>query len=497
MNPETTFLIERPYQDVVDDVLTALVGGVVNEPIEYDVKSDLYPLSKPARDVRGITGTILVGEDERRHAFLKGIDFEFSEGDNAVVWTDGGDKPQDETIFFVDYFLTNSASPISDINVGSVARTISEAVGREIATVYEQINQAYRSAFLETARGKSLDLVVAILGLTRKGADFATGLATFFRDPAVAGAIAIPQGIALSTAKGEAFFETTEPRVLQAGQPRIDAPIRAAVGFGGDVGLVPSGAITTMVQPLAGILRVTNFEATTRAAAPETDDELRARAKAALRSLGKATLAALDRVIREGRAIPLEFWDPNSPPGKRTDPGIVAVLIDADPERLPSLTAAVNETRAAGVLAFLVARYVFLRPRLAVQPTALPPTAAGKEKLKLQIIAAVQRYVDGLGSGDPAEGGKILEAIEKDVPEVKAKDVVFKEVLVQRSDVSPAGAGNRIPDRGLLAGADDKAPALSDAQMEKGEFKVSATVGGDKWFVALDMGPEDVVFTGA
>ncbi len=105
--------------------------------------------------------------------------------------------------------------------------------------------------------------------------------------------------------------------------------------------------------------------------------------------------------------------------------------------------------------------------------------------------------MDGLGSGDPAEGQKILEAIEKDVPEVRAKDVVFKEVLVQRSDVSPAGAGNRIPDRSLLTGADDKALALSDEQMEKGELKVSATVGGDKWFVALDMGPEDVVFTGA
>ena len=57
MNPETITLITRPYQEIVDDILTAITGGVTNEPIIFDVKSDLYPLSKPAQDIRGITGT--------------------------------------------------------------------------------------------------------------------------------------------------------------------------------------------------------------------------------------------------------------------------------------------------------------------------------------------------------------------------------------------------------------------------------------------------------
>jgi hypothetical protein len=524
MNPETTFLIERPYQDVVDDVLVSLVGGVVNEPIEYDLKSDFYPLSEPASDVRGITGTVGIGEAAHRHSFLKGIDFEFSEGDNAVVWL-GPDRPNDESLFYVDYFRPVSRSPLSDINVGSVVRTLAEAIGREIATVYEQVNQAYRSAFLETATGKSLDLVVAILGITRKTADFATGLVTFFRDPAVLGAIAIPQGLALQTAKGEAFFETTEPRVLQAGQPRIDAPVRAAVGYGGDAGKVPSGAITAMVQPLAGIARVTNFEATARAAAAETDEELRARARAALRSLGKATLAALDRVIREGRGTPLEFWDPNSPPDKRSDPGTVSVLVDAEPERIPSLRGAVEETRAAGVLVTLVARYVFFRPRLAIGVTP-GLTAAGKEKVKLQVIDALQTYVDGLSSGQPAEGEELAKAVQS-VADVKS--VAFKDVLIWKSDVGQPAAetladeivtalagvpqavgndqalreavarvlseaqpaaptGSRTPDRSLLLGAAGEKAA--DAEVEKAGFRV---VPEPTWSVVLDMGLQDVV----
>ena len=164
MKSDTVNLIERPYQEIVDDILTAIVGGVVNEPIIFDVKTDLYPLAEPAAEIRGITGTL----DQQRYTFQKEIDFLFSEGDNAVVWQEGKKWPDDETIFYVDYFRRESSSPLTDINVGSVTRTLGEAIGREIATVYQQINQAYLSAFIDTATGKSLDLVVAILGVQRK-----------------------------------------------------------------------------------------------------------------------------------------------------------------------------------------------------------------------------------------------------------------------------------------------------------------------------------------
>ena len=76
MNPDTVTLIDRPYQEVVDDILTAMVGGIVNEPIIYDVKETLYPLAQPASDVRGITGAVKVdganGEPQLlHHAFEK------------------------------------------------------------------------------------------------------------------------------------------------------------------------------------------------------------------------------------------------------------------------------------------------------------------------------------------------------------------------------------------------------------------------------------------
>lgn len=520
MNQDTVNLVQRPFQEVVDDLLTAVVGGVVNEPILFDVKADLYKLSEPAGDVRSIHGTL----ERNRHAFLKNTDFLFSEGDNAIVW-EGGDRPDDDTTFYVDYFRRESRSPLSDINVGSVTRTLSEAIGREIATVYQQINLAYLSGFIDTAEGRSLDLVVSILGIVRKTSEFATGLVTFFRDSAVKGVVAIPQGLPLSTTKGEVFFETTQPRILQEGQGRIDAPIRAAAAFKGELGIVAAGAITEMVQPLAGISRITNLDPTIRAAEDETDEELRLRARGVLRSLGKATLAALDRVIREGRGTPVEFWDPNSPPERRTDPGTVAILVQAEPERFPSLRSAVEETRAAGVVATLVARYVFFKLRVAAKITP-GLTAAGKEKVKEEMLAALQEYVDGLTSGDPAEGSVLKEKLEVE----DVTNPVIREVLVWRSDVGRPGpddliealvgaaaaasaggtdalkdalalilagapptapTGARIADRSLLQSASG-GPA-TDEDVDKGTFKISATVAGEPWWVVLDMQPSDIL----
>ena len=120
MKQVTKSLIERPYQEIVDDLLTSMIGGVVNEPIIFDVQNDLYPLAEPASDIRGITGI----KDAGRFTFQKNIDFAFSEGDNAVIWQEGAGKPDDLSVFFVDYARRSAEPPLTDINIGSVTRTI-------------------------------------------------------------------------------------------------------------------------------------------------------------------------------------------------------------------------------------------------------------------------------------------------------------------------------------------------------------------------------------
>lgn len=531
MNTDTLNLIARPYAEVVDDLLTAIVGGVVNEPIIFDVKVLVYSLAEPAADVRGITGTIRRKEssEDEHFTFQKTIDFEFDQGKNAVVWLNGGTLPKDDTTFFVDYFRLQTRSPLTDINIGSVTRTLSEAIGREIATVYQQINLAYLSGFIDTAQGKSLDFVVAILDVFRKTKDFAVGFVTFFRDPAIDGNITIPQEASLATTQGEVTFHTTEPRTLQRGQARIDVPIRADSAFGGEKGIVKSGAITSLALRIAGIARITNFEPTSLAAQDETDEQLRLRAKAALRALGKATLAALAKAISDNRARLDEVSDPNTLNGKASTPGTVTLLVQTETGRFPSLQAAVNETRAAGVLTTLVARFVFFTPHISAKITP-NLTGAGKDKIKNDMIAALESYVEALQPSASVSGADMLKALSevKDISSVKFIDVrawradigqpgsdPLVEALVASlqgvnaqdtdalraaiSDVIAAEApallpsGRRIPDRTLIVGVgDDGKPTsepVSDGQIESSKFQI---VPPAQFSVVIDMEAADI-----
>jgi hypothetical protein len=536
VNTDTLNLIERPYSEVVDDLLTAIVGGVVNEPIIFDVKTLLYALAEQAADIRGITGTIRRPDSSKdeHFTFQKQLDFAFDKGKNAVVWQDGGTRPKDDTVFYVDYFRLQNRSPLTDINIGSVTRTLSEAIGREIATVYQQINLAYLSGFIDTAQGKSLDFVVAILGVVRKTKDFAVGFVTFFRDPAVDGNITIPQEASLATTKGEVTFHTTEPRTLQRGQARIDLPIRADDAFGGNKGIVKAGDITNLVLRIAGIARVTNFEPTILAAQDESDDQLRLRAKAALRGLGKATLAALRQAIFQNRAILDEVSDPNTLNGKASVPGTVTLLVETEPGRFPSLQAAVDETRAAGVLTTLVARFVFFEPHITAKITP-NLTGPGKDKIKNDIITALQSYVEGLGSGALAIGTDMLKAIAQ-VKDISSATIV--DVRAWRADIGQPGtdplvealvaalqginaqdadavrtaisgvisaqapallpSGRRIPDRTVVVGVgDDGKPTgqtATDGQIEAGKFQI---VPPAQFAVVIDMEAADIALQGS
>jgi uncharacterized phage protein gp47/JayE len=89
--------------------------------------------------------------------------------------------PDDNTVFTVQYAFERS-SGITDVNPGSVVRTVVEAISREIEYFYLQMEQAYLSAFLDTATGNALDLVVSILGIKRKPPKPSSGWVTFGRN---------------------------------------------------------------------------------------------------------------------------------------------------------------------------------------------------------------------------------------------------------------------------------------------------------------------------
>ncbi len=166
---------KKTFQEITDEILAQLTKGVVNEQQDFEADRLRYPLKNSnIAEIVKISGTVAT----KSHVFLEGLDFRLN-GD-GVEWLEGGAHPDDHTPFFVNYAL-DAPRTITDINPGSVTRTIVESVAREMEFLYLQMEQVYNLAYLDTAEGKALDQVVALLGMKRKGPGYATGEVIFGR----------------------------------------------------------------------------------------------------------------------------------------------------------------------------------------------------------------------------------------------------------------------------------------------------------------------------
>ena len=168
-------LTRKPYREIAKDVLTQITGGETTEKHTYVIGKALYRLSNtPITEVHDVEGK----SKGITKSFVKNIDYRLTR--DSVEWLAAGEHPDERTSFTVKYTFYR-ASGISDVNPGSVVRTLVEAISREIEYLYAQMDQAYLSGFLETATGEALDLVVSLLGVKRKPPQPSSGYVTFGR----------------------------------------------------------------------------------------------------------------------------------------------------------------------------------------------------------------------------------------------------------------------------------------------------------------------------
>ncbi len=168
-------LTKKPYRKIAKDILTQITGGETIEKHTYVIGKALYSLSNtPITEIHDVEGK----SKDVTKSFVKNVDYRLS-GD-FIEWIAGGEHPDEKTSFTVKYTFTKP-SGISDVNPGSVVRTLVEAISREIEYLYAQMDQAYLSGFLETSTGEALDLVVSLLGVKRKPPQPSSGYVTFGR----------------------------------------------------------------------------------------------------------------------------------------------------------------------------------------------------------------------------------------------------------------------------------------------------------------------------
>jgi uncharacterized phage protein gp47/JayE len=206
--------VNKSYEDIANAILSQIANGVVQEQYTYLPDGGDYVLSYPE-------GFEIVKVEGVRNGYPYEFarDADYVVADHHLAWLDGS-KPDGHTSFRV-YRRAGTPAEITDVNPGSVIRTIVEAIAVEMDFLYAQMEAVYDASFVDTATGQALDLVVAMLGVNRKPAGYAVGEVTFGR-----------------SAEPQLFNVTREAMVYdgKAEYPLKNGPVKAVQGVEGTAG---------------------------------------------------------------------------------------------------------------------------------------------------------------------------------------------------------------------------------------------------------------------
>ncbi len=366
--------VPRPYPDIVRDLLTTLTGGTVRETAIVPA-GDVVVLAQLAdrpikrishlqgeieveRPVRDTNGNVVLDANGDPEMETVGVPYRFTDADfelfangsageehDAIRFRPTGRRPPVGSTVTVNYYPTQTRPvPLTDLNVGSVVRTMLESVARELAVEELLMESVYRSAFIDTADGANLDKVVALVGVKRRPAGVPVASVRFSRSPGSTGRITIPTSTVVADDEGSRY-STVSPLVLEPGEPSREV---LAAGVSRSTPPVDAGTLTNPEVLIAGIATVTNDAPAAKAPAPESDDELRRRARGALSVAARGTVDALEyglRSIDGVKAVTITEF-PNGVAGEiKVD---VAYTRD-DPALESQVRARIDDLRPAGV----------------------------------------------------------------------------------------------------------------------------------------------------
>ena len=449
----------RPYPDIVRDLLTQLTGGISGEVHEIGatLPDAIMLRERPVARVSHLEGEVLQGEKRIAYRFTE-RDFELiADARNAndlvaIRFRPKARRPAPDSLLTINYYpVRRPPLPLSDINVGSVVRTLLETAAREMATQYQQLQRVYESGFVETATGTSLDNVVALLDIRRLQQGHPVGKVRFARRPGSPGAVFIPQGTAVTDGAGQRYLTSAEA-TLQPGEGSIEVWVQ---GESSGTKEVKAASLSVVERAIAGIERVANEADTFRATEAETDAQLAARARRAIHTTGQGTLDAL----REG-LLAL--------------PGVAAVAVTEWPDPLIALPGmlrldvALNQD-SPDARRLVAQRIEALRPAGIV----VEHNFAGRVRIGFRVALRLAAGVDAAA-------------------QAQAQDGVAERLIAHVRSLSPGEALRR---------ARLSALALEDARVLDATITASADgtpIAGDSWQLpanqAAEAGADSVTF---
>jgi uncharacterized phage protein gp47/JayE len=187
----------------------------------------------------------------------------------------------------------------SDWSIGSIARSLFRSIAYVAEFIQLQINIAYLSFSVATAKGLHLDRRMADYNLTRREATYTDAIVTFFRDSGYSSNIIIPAGTSVSTdADFQGIirsYELISSVLLSSGVVSASGIVRCTDL--GAIGNIPSGKIVNIDSVLSGVSGVINYAPATSGSDLEDDNSFRARLPAYLAGLQGSTTASIKSAV--------------------------------------------------------------------------------------------------------------------------------------------------------------------------------------------------------
>lgn len=408
----------RLYPDVVRDMLTVLTGGTVAEtvvapPLDLPIAPTSLKLrDRPVRYVSNLEG--FVGPADKPLPFrFTPADFELvasgNDGLDTIRFRDGGRRPTPGTLLTVNYYpVAARPAPVDDLSVGSVVRTLIETAGYEIAVLYQHLDAIYRSAFVETADGLSLDKVVALVGVRRLPAGQPVTTLRFERGAGSSGRVAVPAGTVAIDRDGARYF-TQEEIVLDPGETSRDV---IAIGFPGAPEVAENSLSLEVL--VAGIDRMSNPQAARRLAADETDDELRRRARGALAGASRGTLEAL-RFHLLSMAEVKNVTLVEAPDGRWGEVRADIIYADDSEAARQRVSDRIDQVRPAGIRIITAAgarRPVAVRVALTLAGAGV--SGAELSEMQAAVAARLTALLEGIPPGGAVRRASLIAAVMTD-----------------------------------------------------------------------------------
>lgn len=181
--------------------------------------------------------------------------------------------------------LAAKGTRLTDINPGSVIRTLLEILAVKLDEGHYLAKQIINLFFISTTSGEYLDRRVAERGITRKSGSTATGTVTASRSMPAPFSQLIAKGTTFETEDHKVQVITTADAILNQGTTSVSLPVEALAS--GSISNLQEGTILKQVGIAVSLIELVTVSAPglLNGVDAETDDDLRNRYLDEIRSL--------------------------------------------------------------------------------------------------------------------------------------------------------------------------------------------------------------------